>query len=57
MSRAVQEGCIASCVRCSLLPDRTHKSYLLRSKRLCRKTVLRHRYDIKLPQHGHVVKQ
>ena len=28
MSRAVQEGCIASCVRCSLLPDRTHKSYL-----------------------------
>ena len=31
MSRAVQEGCIASCVRCSLLPDRTHKSYLLRS--------------------------
>ena len=23
MSRAVQEGCIASCVRCSLLPDRT----------------------------------
>ena len=24
MSRAVQEGCIASCVRCSLLPDRTH---------------------------------
>ena len=31
MSMAVQEGCIASCVRCSLLPDRTHKSYLLRS--------------------------
>ena len=31
MSRAVQEGCIASCVRFSLLPDRTHKSYLLRS--------------------------
>ena len=31
MSRVVQEGCIASCVRCSLLPDRTHKSYLLRS--------------------------
>ena len=31
MSRAVQEGCITSCVRCSLLPDRTHKSYLLRS--------------------------
>ena len=31
MCRAVQEGCIASCVRCSLLPDRTHKSYLLRS--------------------------
>ena len=31
MSRAVQEGCIASCVRCSLLPDLTHKSYLLRS--------------------------
>ena len=36
MSRAVQEGCIASCVRCSLLPDRTHKSYLLRYYRhLC----------------------
>ena len=31
MSRAVQDGCIASRVRCSLLPDRTHKSYLLRS--------------------------
>ena len=31
MSRAVQEGCIASCVWCSLLPDRTQKSYLLRS--------------------------
>ena len=31
MSRAVQEGCIASCVRCSLLPDRTHKLYLPRS--------------------------
>ena len=31
MNRAVQEGCIASCVRCSLLPDRTHKSYLRRS--------------------------
>ena len=31
MSRAVQEGCIASCVRCSLLPDRTHKSCLLHS--------------------------
>ena len=31
MSRAVQEGCIASCVQCSLLPDCTHKSYLLRS--------------------------
>ena len=25
MSRAVQERCIASCVRCSMLPDRTHK--------------------------------
>ena len=25
MSRAVQEGCIASCVWCSLLPDRTHR--------------------------------
>ena len=25
MSRAVQEGCIASCVRYFLLPDRTHK--------------------------------
>ena len=38
MSRAVQKGCIASCVWCSLLPDRTHKSYLLRSTaslRLC----------------------
>ena len=31
MSRAVQEGCIVSCVRCSLFPDRTHKWYLLRS--------------------------
>ena len=31
MRRTVKEGCIASCVRCSLLPDRTHKSYLLRS--------------------------
>ena len=31
MSRGVQEGYIASCVRCSLLPDCTHKSYLLRS--------------------------
>ena len=29
MSRAVQEGCIASCVQCSLLTDRTHKSYLI----------------------------
>ena len=35
MSRAVQEGCIASYVRCSVLPDRTHKSYLLRSLCLC----------------------
>ena len=31
MSRAVEEGCIASSVWCSLLPDHTHKSYLLRS--------------------------
>ena len=31
MSRDVQEGCIASCVRCSLLSDWTHKSYLHRS--------------------------
>ena len=31
MSRAVQEWCISSCVRCYRLPDPTHKSYLLRS--------------------------
>ena len=31
MSMAVQEGYIALCVRCSLLPDCIHKSYLLRS--------------------------
>ena len=31
MSRAVQEGCIASCVRYFLLPDHTHTCRLLRS--------------------------
>ena len=28
MSRAVQEGCIASCVRYFLLPDRTHTNII-----------------------------
>ena len=31
MSRGVHEGCIASCVRYFLLPDRTHTGRLLRS--------------------------
>ena len=42
MSRAVQEGCIASCVRCSLLPDRTHKSYLLHSTAISVRSRFRH---------------